>query len=78
MSRLTTRQVLSPSRSLLVCWVTRPICIWLVPRPGQLVHLEEMQRPEGGIVLAGADYAILDPSTINGAIEGGLTSAFAS
>jgi hypothetical protein len=37
-----------------------------------------MQRPEGGIVLAGADYAILDPSTINGAIEGGLTSAFAS
>jgi hypothetical protein len=51
---------------------------WLVPRPGQLVHLEEMQRPEGGIVLAGADYAILDPSTINGAIEGGLTSAFAS
>jgi monoamine oxidase len=58
-------------------WVEDPFSqqTWFVPRPGQLAHLVEMQRPEGGIYLAGGDYATLDPSTIDGAIEGGLASA---
>jgi monoamine oxidase len=48
---------------------------WLTPRPGQFVHIEEMQRPEGRIHLAGGDYVRGGPSSIDGAIEGGLISA---
>jgi monoamine oxidase len=58
-------------------WVADPFSqqTWFVPRPGHLIHLQEMQRPEDGVYLAGADYATADPSTIDGAVEGGLTSA---
>jgi monoamine oxidase len=58
-------------------WVGDPFTqqTWFVPRAGHMIHHEEMQRPEDGVHLAGADYANLDPSTIDGAIEGGLTAA---
>jgi monoamine oxidase len=58
-------------------WVGDPFTqqTWFVPRAGHAIHHEEMQRPEDGVHLAGADYATLDPSTIDGAIEGGLRVA---
>jgi monoamine oxidase len=58
-------------------WVNDPFSqqTWLVPRPGQLLTLEELQRPEDGVFLAGADYVTGGPSSIDGGIEGGLISA---
>ncbi len=46
---------------------------WLVFRPGQLSEgRRELQRPEGGVHLAGSDYATGWASFIDGAIESGI------
>lgn len=59
-------------------WVADPWAgqAWLMLRPQQLVEsLAELQRPEGGVLLAGSDYANVWMGFIDGAIESGLTAA---
>ena len=59
-------------------WVRDPLSgeTWPMLRPGQLTGaLEELQRPEGRIVLAGSDYASGWMGFIDGAIESGLRAA---
>jgi monoamine oxidase len=46
---------------------------WLMFRPGQLSGaLRELQRPEGGVHLAGSDYATGWAGFVDGAIESGI------
>jgi monoamine oxidase len=47
---------------------------FLVERPGQRRYIEELQRPEGGVFLAGSDYA----SCLGGYISGAIESAYAT
>ena len=59
-------------------WVNDPYSreTWPMQRPGQLTTaLRELQRPEGGVFLAGSDYANGWAGFIDGAIESGLTVA---
>jgi monoamine oxidase len=49
---------------------------WASHRPRQISrYLAELQRPEGRVVLAGADIADGWSGFIDGAIESGLTAA---
>lgn len=48
---------------------------WLVQRPGQHRFLAELQRPEDGLFLAGADYASGWTGYIDGAIESAIRTA---
>ena len=49
---------------------------WAAHRPRQVSrYLAELQRPEGRVVLAGADIADGWSGFIDGAIESGLTAA---
>jgi monoamine oxidase len=45
---------------------------WLVQRPGQHRYLQELQRPEDGLFLVGADYASGWTGYIDGAIESAI------
>lgn len=59
-------------------WVTDEYSreTWPMQRPGQLTsYLEELQRPEGVVHLAGSDYASGWAGFIDGAIESGLRVA---
>jgi monoamine oxidase len=59
-------------------WVADPYAreTWGMLRPGQLTGaMPELQRPEGRLVLAGADYANGWYGFIDGAIESGLSAA---
>lgn len=59
-------------------WVQDPLTrqTWAMLRPGQLIgSLEELQRPEEGVYLAGGDYASGWLGFIDGAIERGLVVA---
>lgn len=59
-------------------WVQDPLTrqTWAMLRPGQLLGgLEELQRPEDGVYLAGGDYASGWLGFIDGAIERGLVVA---
>lgn len=50
---------------------------WCVERPGQEKYLAEMQRPEGGVFFAGADYASGWTGYIDGAVESATKTAIA-
>ena len=59
-------------------WVADPYAreTWGMLRPGQLTGaIPELQRPEGRLLLAGADYANGWYGFIDGAIESGLSAA---
>jgi len=59
-------------------WVADPYAreTWGMQRPGQLTGaMAELQRPEGRLVLAGADYANGWYGFIDGAIESALSAA---
>jgi monoamine oxidase len=59
-------------------WVADPLAgeTWPMQRAGQLTGaLAELQRPEGRIALAGADYANGWAGFIDGAIESGMRTA---
>jgi monoamine oxidase len=59
-------------------WVADPYSreTWAMLRPGQLTGvMTELQRPEGRLLLAGADYANGWYGFIEGAIESGITAA---
>ena len=48
---------------------------WLVQRPGQHRYLEALQQAEGGLFLAGSDYASGWTGYIDGAVESAMTVA---
>ena len=48
---------------------------WLVQRPGQHRYLEALQQAEGGLFLAGADYASGWTGYIDGAVESAMVVA---
>ncbi|MER8479147.1 NAD(P)/FAD-dependent oxidoreductase [Mesorhizobium sp. M1163] len=59
-------------------WTADPFSrqTWAIARPGQLVkYHRELVRPEGGVYLAGADYASGWYGYVEGAIESGLAVA---
>ncbi|MER6976311.1 flavin monoamine oxidase family protein [Streptomyces carpinensis] len=59
-------------------WTADPLSgeTWAMPRPGHLsTELEELQRPEGRVRLAGSDYANGWAGYIDGALESGRRAA---
>lgn len=59
-------------------WVADPFAqeTWGMLRPGQLTGaMTELQRPEGRLILAGADYANGWYGFIDGAVESGISAA---
>ncbi len=52
--------------------------VWLVPAPGLITStLPQLREPHGNVWFAGADFAMLSPGHIDGAIESGADAAAA-